>query len=427
MTADEHGPGAAARAFRRYLYGVNHAGHGVVVAFKRLICMPGSFSMIWVFSAVVLIWLMGHSPVQAEWTLTTADFVTSRVELKAIGEAGVRVEREGRPTTIPFSRFLLLERSSSTPAPSGALVLHLHMGQKFVGSPRLLDDQTLVWFSPVLGELHVGIDQVKLIARDSRIVRDADTPELQDVLLLTNRDVVRGVLAELSDQFLAMQTGQGEIITVPLSALESLTFAMPAGVARPVDDSPFRVKLNDGSIVTVDDLRLRDDRLSFNCAGVDRVVPLDRVVLIEQQSGPVKWLSSMDPVENIHRPFLSVHWPARMNTGVSGEPIRFGQQVYRRGIGVHSFSRLTFRIPPGYTHFRTRYAIDGERPYADVTIRVLLDEQVVHEVESFRAGVLSPVIDLPLGDARTITLEVDYGQGFDVQDRLNWIEPALVR
>jgi hypothetical protein len=36
------------------------------------------------------------------------------------------------------------------------------------------------------------------------------------------------------------------------------------------------------------------------------------------------------------------------------------------------------------------------------------------------------VVDLP-ADAKELVLEVDFGQGIDVEDRLNWFEPALLR
>jgi hypothetical protein len=45
-----------------------------------------------------------------------------------------------------------------------------------------------------------------------------------------------------------------------------------------------------------------------------------------------------------------------------------------------------------------------------------------------RAGVVSPVVlvELP-ASAKTLILEVDYGDALDVEDRLNWLEPALLR
>jgi hypothetical protein len=115
---------------------------------------------------------------------------------------------------------------------------------------------------------------------------------------------------------------------------------------------------------------------------------------------------------------------------VRGDPIRFGDRLFARGIGVHSYSRLTYALDGadgGWQAFRTTYAIDGDEPYADVTVRIKLDGKTVHEQPAFKAGVLAPVVLIDLGAAKTLTLEVDYGASEDTQDRFNWIEPALLK
>jgi hypothetical protein len=116
-----------------------------------------------------------------------------------------------------------------------------------------------------------------------------------------------------------------------------------------------------------------------------------------------------------------------MNATVTDEPIRANGRLVAHGIGVHSYSRLSWPIEAGVQAFRTQYAIDGDQPFADVTVRIKLDGKVVHEMPSLRAGPASPVVSLETNGARTITLEVDYGANADVQDRVNWIEPALLR
>jgi hypothetical protein len=50
----------------------------------------------------------------------------------------------------------------------------------------------------------------------------------------------------------------------------------------------------------------------------------------------------------------------------------------------------------------------------------------VHEQQDVTAGQISSVVTIPLNQARQLVLEVDYGRNLDVQDRLNWIQPALV-
>jgi hypothetical protein len=163
-----------------------------------------------------------------------------------------------------------------------------------------------------------------------------------------------------------------------------------------------------------------------------RNLPLASVASIEQLNGPVSWLSSRLPSESVQTPLLDTPRPARMDRSVTGKPIRFGERSYARGIGVAPFSRLTFPIDIAsrgpYQTFRTQYALDaGAGQYADVAVSIKVDGKPVHERRKLMAGELSPVVLVPLpAAAKTLTLEVDFGGNYSVQDRFNWIEPALV-
>jgi hypothetical protein len=61
-----------------------------------------------------------------------------------------------------------------------------------------------------------------------------------------------------------------------------------------------------------------------------------------------------------------------------------------------------------------------------MTVRIKLDDQVVHERLSLKAGVLQPPVVIDVAGHQRLSLEVDYGANFDVQDRMNWIEPAFL-
>jgi hypothetical protein len=190
--------------------------------------------------------------------------------------------------------------------------------------------------------------------------------------------------------------------------------------------------LNDDSFLTVPSLQASGENVSVTLAdGGKRELPLAAVLSIEQLNGPVSWLSSRKPAQAVQIPYFgNTTWPTRMDRTVGGKPIQFGSRVFGRGIGVHAYSRIDYALDGTYEAFRTQYAIAQEdrRQYADVTVRIKVDGKVVHEQANFRADVLSPVIvvDLPR-EAKMLTLEVDYGQANDTQDRFNWIEPALLR
>jgi hypothetical protein len=230
-------------------------------------------------------------------------------------------------------------------------------------------------------------------------------------------------------------TTGGDATNVAIDSIAAILFASTGAAPVPTPETPagqtsaFRVTLADGTSLRVANPSIENGALNLDgsAGGTVSSIPLASVASIEQIDGPVIWLSSNPPSENVHTPYLDLRWTARMNTSVTGEPIRANNRIVSRGIGVHSYSRLSWPIPQGVQAFRTQYAIDGDQPYADVIVRIKLDGAVVHEMPSLRAGMVSPVVSIETSNARTITLEVDYGANADVQDRVNWIEPALLR
>jgi hypothetical protein len=180
--------------------------------------------------------------------------------------------------------------------------------------------------------------------------------------------------------------------------------------------------------LTVSKLQGVSNSISFVLPdGKSHSMDLGSVVSIEQLNGPVTWLSMLKPAESVHTPYFDTRFPARMDRTVSGQPMRVQDRAIAHGIGVHSYSRLTWKLDPGYTAFRTQYAIDGDRPLADVTVRIRSGERVLHEAAHVRSGKASDPVVVDITGLETLTLEVDYGDNYDVQDHLNFIEPALLR
>ena len=199
---------------------------------------------------------------------------------------------------------------------------------------------------------------------------------------------------------------------------------------RPTGSQPryFAIAIADGTAVTTDAVQLSDRDLRVRFAGADHPLPLSTVAGIEQINGPLVWLSAVTPIESTQIPAFSDRvLPAQMDKNVAGDPIRFGDREFSHGVGVHSYSRLVFPVDSQSRSFRTQFAIDGDQPWADVTVRIKLDGNTAFEKAHVTAGTLSDVVALDLNGAKTLTLEVDYGENYDVQDRLNWIEPAMIR
>jgi len=386
------------------------------------------------FAAILLIPSIVQA--RAEWTLTTADFQTRPVDLVAINDAGAKVREEGASadSALPWPQVLQLERANAARAEGAKFTLHLAGGDRVAGEAAELKGETLAWSSPSAGSVAVKLKEVLAITKagEQPPRRDVNgqSPRTEDVVSLTNGDAARGLLSAIDKNGITV-TGEGnQPIVVPWDSVRTVTLATvaasgenPGGAQRGV-----RVTLADGSILTAPTIAFAGDKAALGSGDAKRDLAGAAIVAIEQVNGPVAWLSSLPPSESIHTPFLETAFPARMDRTVRGEPIRFADRTFPRGIGVHAQSKLVWQLPEGnrYKTFRTQYAIDGDKPYANVTVRVKLDDKVVHEQADFVAGKLADVVKAPLAGAKTLTLEVDYGKTYDVQDRFNWIEPALL-
>ncbi len=365
---------------------------------------------------------------QSKWTLTTADFQSRQVDLQNIDDKGVTILEKADlpPRQIAWDSLLGLDRPLESKPQPARFVLSLVTGDLLGGDVAKIDGETLTFNATALGTMTIPLRQVTAIARSAQSLSSREAPT-EDVVILSNGDSVHGIVSSLADKQLTVQVN-GNATPVPLDSVATILFAStakaPAAQAR-----SFRVKMADGSLITAQSIATAGNNFAMKLAGGSAASTLDYIASIEQLNGPVSWLSSRPPAQNVQTPLLQIVRPAKMDHTVTGGPIRFGDRTYTRGIGVAPYSKITWPLDPaqGYQAFRAQYAIDGIAPYADVTVRILLDGKPVHERKTFTAGQMSPVIVVPLGSAKSLTLEVDFGANYNVQAHLNWIEPALVK
>ncbi len=382
--------------------------------------------------------LVSRAPVfaQTAWTVTTSDFQTRPVTLIGLDDAGAKVTEPSSgvvESTIPWVQILQMERAQpptpTIPAatkPATAFILHLANGDRVSGEALSLEGEILAWNSRAAGRVEVKLNGVTAISRAGEPAPRGGAPRTEDVITLTNGDTARGLLSAVDAATITVQAA-GTPVTLPWDAIRTVTLAAVPTDIRAKDERAVLVTLADGSMLSGDSLAITADKATLVAGGATRDLASAAVVAVEQVNGPVAWLSSLAPTESVHTPFLETVFPARMDRTVRGEPMRFGDRTFPRGIGVHAYSRMTWELPQGrYKTFRTQYAIDGDNPYANVIVRIKLDGKVVHEAEDFVAGKVAEVVQAPLAGAKTLTLEVDYGKTYDVQDRFNWIEPALL-
>jgi hypothetical protein len=362
---------------------------------------------------------------QDRWTLLTGDFDSRVVALKTIDSQNIATTDGKEDRSTPVAQFMSLTRTVAKPKITGRWILMLANGDQLIGEPVSTAGETITWKSSVLGELPVSLRQARAIV-PGRQAEGADLPMAQeDAISLNNGDRVSGVITRIDSAGASVQSAAG-LVDVPIDTIASVSFA--AIEKKRAATKGFRVTLADGSQFSASGVTVAGNSAAMTGAdGKERTIDLASIYSIEQLSGPVVWLSMVEPSSSTQTPYLDAPFPSRIDRTVSGGAIRFKDRTFVRGIGMHSKARMTWKLSPEFIRFRTQYAIDGDRPMADVTVRILVDDKVVHEMMHVRSGALAAPVIVDLNNAGTLALEVDYGDGLDVQDHLNWIEPALIR
>jgi hypothetical protein len=186
-------------------------------------------------------------------------------------------------------------------------------------------------------------------------------------------------------------------------------------------------------------LALERERCRLLLGGASEIaLPWSAVAELLVADGRLTYLSELVPSGESGRGAafgdeLGMNWPHRMDRNVLGGELRAGGTPYRRGIGMHAPSVLTFALDGSYRTLRGRVAIDdsallnARAARGNVLFRLRADGELLWESPPVRGG--DPVLDIPalaLEGRRELVLELDPAGDF-AGDRGNWLDLVLVR
>ena len=156
-------------------------------------------------------------------------------------------------------------------------------------------------------------------------------------------------------------------------------------------------------------------------------VPLIDIAALQLYSGHFVYLSDLKSGKYIFHPFLDAAWPFVVDGNVAEHDLLLAGSTYDKGIGMHSHSRLSYRLSGTYRRFEALVGLDdkdGRR--GDVRIRVLADgEPLLDRALTSRDGAVP--VRLSMEGVRELTLEADFGRDGDVQDVVDWVEACLIK
>lgn len=262
----------------------------------------------------------------------------------------------------------------------------------------------------------------------------ASPPETTDLLFAWNRN--SGKLTRLSVRVIALEEGRLRVDyrgerTVPLDQIHGLVFGVENGLVPVAPPAPsVRVHLAAGGPSLVARwTRAEDGRATFELAeGPEVSLGLDQIDRIDVRSSRVQRLDATAPVTVEQVPAFDVVRPFLVGEAPGGPGFVLGDREHARGLCLFPRSRLTWSIDArAFDVFETTIGIDGRSTGpADAVFRILLDDTVLVERQHVTVGFVESV-RVPLGAGNRLTLEVDFGERFDLGDHCVFADPRLLK
>jgi hypothetical protein len=322
-----------------------------------------------------------------------------------------------------------LDRVTLTGAPPAARLaewsIRLHDGSNWYVEITGGDERQVQARHAQVGELPIHVDALSSISR--RTDRPARQPAAgdDDVAVLASGEMVHGSLARLSADGIVLTVGSAERQLAWRDLRAVILAAAPdaprAGLSALID-------LNDGSRCRAKSLRWRDGEFEALTATDARLtINASAVSQIEMSGGRRVWLSELPSVNFECKPYLSKTWPLRVDENVMGGPLVVAGRAYTHGLGLHSACRATWNLDGKYHRFRAAVGIDDSAgSLADADVMVWGDGRIVAEFRHLAAGQPPRPVDVDVRGVKDLTVEVGFGRGGHVQDRVNLVDPALI-
>ncbi|MFQ5493896.1 MAG: NPCBM/NEW2 domain-containing protein [Phycisphaerae bacterium] len=366
----------------------------------------------------------------------TDDAVTGTLRSLSLSDGAAVVTVGGKKQRIAITELIHIATDATADRKHpGDLTVTLTNGDVVFGRLTDAEPDTLAVETLALGRLRWPLDLVARVAAPRAagpaywssaawLDRAGDSDE--DRILLTNGDVVRGFVIGAGSDGFAIDTAIGENVIGP-HLLVAVRFASPP--ADPPVGPYAIVRLRDGARITLTKLEWAGDVVSGVYAGDRRArFKPTAVASLDMLGGRWEPLSLHQPVEFVHTPMLSLGFAYRKDRNVLGGPIRVAGKAYQRGIGVHSRSTLVYDLAGKYREFVTAFGVDDRGgPLSDVSVSILVDGQRRLDREHVRRGELIGPVRVDVRGGERLELLVDFGASGDLQDRFNWVDPALIR
>ena len=327
---------------------------------------------------------------------------------------------------------------AARPAPSASTTLYLR-NNDVIRNVKILqgDDTKLKFSSDAFGEQSLDNKYIRAIAFAIKDGPNADAidsfvtaaPPKEDLLLMPKGDTVSGFFEKFTDKDVSFNAG-GQSRAYSFEQVAAFRLA-PLDELKPREGFLATIELREGSTVTGKLTGLAEDALKFEILNGQAVsVKTEALSSIKFKGGKLVYLSDLSPSSVDEKPYVGgapmvYRW--RKDKSAAAGKLALGSKEYARGIGVHSYSKLTYALDGGYEKFFCDVGIDALVSSGECSWRVMVDGREA-AAGSAKAGDKPQILKIDVKNAKQLELICDYGADEnDAGDHLNWANARLIK
>ena len=342
----------------------------------------------------------------------------------------------------------LVRWGSYAETPQGPIVV-MSDGGLLAAAVTRLDGEGLRATSVLLGELKLPLESVAGVVflppagrrqTDQLLDRLARAAGKSDRLLLHNGDEITGRFDAIDEETVTVEADV-EPLKIRIDRIAALVFNPDLKRAGESRGRRAWAGFSDGSRLIVTRLLLdtRSVQLTTTAGQTCNALP-KKLVCLQPLGGRVTYLSDLKPAGYRYVPFLSrrnpageLRWPYRDDRNVDGGRLRCGGRLYLKGLGMHSYGRLTYLLgDQPYHRFQAELGIDDSTSGGgSVRFRVYVDGRKKYPVDAddtpIRGGDAPVSISVDLTGAKQLDLVVDFADRADELDHADWLDARLAK
>ena len=396
------------------------------------------FSRAILFSVAILLFVPTALPAQGvgEVNVQLINGKSFNGSIESIDQQG-QIAGQGIPQGLNVADLLSIKTKRTVSKTASKVVVYPAGGGEIFANQLALSDESLTCQGTDGGEIQLPLQSIRAVvwASSSGVQSTVKSPlKDNDQIVVQVEDgerIVSGILESVDGEFLQVnyknESRKIGLAKVMAFVIADLGLKKQSGVAATVE-------LVDGSrlVGVVGELAGGDLEMK-RAGGASLKIKAQKVVAVSIVSDRLAYLSDLSPVEVQEKSIFAIQLPWQRNRSVGNNPMRLTVNQSRetiefnKGIGMQSFSQLSFANSNDFDRFKAVVGIDAETAGHGDCQMVVRGDGIELWSRRVKAADDPLQVDLDIAGIKEITLIVYPGEEFDLGDHADWGEARLLK